>query len=137
MPRNQNIVTVIKRIITGTPAATRTAVASSVPAGMTRYVTYIAMQRNSASNNEGTRLWLCSGAAAGAQSTTALASVTQKLTLEIASAVFLPKTLKTPMKIDTENPLFTIAASKFLNVCKSGLAIASNPCTLFVQYYDQ
>lgn len=137
MPRNVNIQTVQKRIITGAGAATRTAIASSVPAGMTRYVTYLRLQRNSASNNEGSRIWLCSGAAAGAQSTTALASVAQKLTIELHSAVYQPKTKQIPAQIDTENPLFTIAASKFLNVFKSALAIGSEPATLFVQYYDQ
>jgi len=135
MARNYNIQTARKSLITGTMKASRTAVASSVATGMTRYVTFVRLEGNSANSKLGSRVYLASAAAT--VSTTALASAGLKMVLELNSAYAMPKAVQHPPRIDTENPLFTIAAGKYLIVAKSALQLGSNPCTLFVQYYDQ
>lgn len=138
--RNYNIQTVRKVLATGKMSATRTAIASTVPAGMKRYVTFVRLERNNASVNEGSRVFLISAAVKGGYgSSTAVidASGGLKMMLELMSSVAQPKQVQLPLRIDTENPLFSIAAGKYLTVAKSALAIASEPCTLFVQYYDQ
>ncbi len=135
--KNYNILTARKVLAAGGMAATRTAVASSVAAGMKRYVTFVRLERNAAANNVGSRVFLVSTAAAGTASTTALASAGNKMMIELMSSIAQPKEQQFPPKIDTENPLFSIAAGKFLSVAKSGLQLGSGAVTLTVQYYDQ
>lgn len=139
MPRNYNIKTVRKALPTGKMSAAVTAIGSSVAAGMTRYVTFVRVEGNSASNKLGSRVYFCSTTAAAVSQAknTSTASAVAKMIIELESAYAMPKAVQIPPKIDTENPLFTIAASKFLLVTKSGLQLGSNPCTVFVQYYDQ
>jgi len=135
--KNVNIQTVRRLIVTGEPAVARTCIASTVPTGMTRYVTAVRLETNSVDNRKGTRLYLVSTAAKGSASTTILASAGAKMVIEVMSSVYQLKHKMFPDRIDTENPLFSIAAGKYLSVHKSRLQCGSNPATLFVQYYDQ
>uniref|UniRef100_A0A6M3LWJ6 Uncharacterized protein n=1 Tax=viral metagenome TaxID=1070528 RepID=A0A6M3LWJ6_9ZZZZ len=135
--KNYNIQTVRKVIAAGTVAATRTAIAATVAAGMKRYVTFVRLESNGGATNLGSRVYLVSTTAAGSAVTTAAAQAGLKMMLDLMSNIAQPKVVQLPLRIDTENPLFSIAAGRNLSVMKSGLAMASNPCSLFVQYYDQ
>lgn len=136
MPKNYNIVT--KRVLRlkGTTGSA-VAIGSSVAAGMTRYVTFIRVDQSAGTKNEGSKIWLCSTAATATASSTALANTAMKMMLLIPSAVGARKNITLPDNPDPENPLFTIAASKFLTARASKLQLGSASCTLLVQYYDQ
>lgn len=113
------------------------AIGSSVAAGMTRYVTYIRINQSAGAGGLGSKIWFCSTAATATASSTALANTAMKLMVLIPSAVGASKTIEMPMVADPENPLFTIAASKFLTTRTSKLQLGSASCSIFVQYYDQ
>lgn len=135
--KNNNIQTVRKVLAAGGMAATRTAIGSSVATGMKRYVTFVRLEHNTAALNLGSRVFLVSAATIATVSSTGAASAGMKMMIELMSSVSQPKVQQLPPKIDTENPLFSIAAGKYLVAAKSGLTIASGACTLMVQYYDQ
>ncbi len=134
MPKNYNI---ISKTITTNPANIAVAVGSSVAAGMTRYVTFIKVSQSTLSPNLGSKMWFCSSTAVLSASTTALANTRMKLMVLLPSAIGAKKDALIPVSPDQENPLFTIAASKFLTVRGSNAAAMSQPCSVFVQYYDQ
>lgn len=135
MPKNYNIVTKTVRAKGTTGSAV--VIGSSVAANMTRYVTYIRVNQAAAAGNKGSKLWFCSTAASSTASTTAAANTAMKLMVLIPSAVGIDKVVELPAAPDTENPLFTIAASKWLSVRSSKLQLGSASCSIFVQYYDQ
>ena len=114
-------------------------IGSSVAAGMKRYVTFISVRQNGTANGKGSKIWFCSAATSQGASTTALASTTKKFTVRLVSAAGShPKQFKYPNSgPDPENPLFSIAASKFLVARTSKAQAGSASCTIFVQYYDQ
>ncbi len=138
--KNYNIVsknTVLAKGATGSSVA----IGSSVAAGLTRYVTYIRLQTNGSGKGLGSKVWFCSATAAASASSTALANTRAKLITYINSAYAGAnpslKVMEVPDKPDTENPLFTIAASKFLIVRQSKLQLGSASVSIFTQYYDQ
>lgn len=133
--KNYNVVTKTVRAKGTTGSAV--AIGSSVAAGKTRYVTYIRINQSAGTKNVGSKIWFCSTAASSTASTTAAANTAMKLMVLIPSAVGAVKNLEIPSKPDTENPLFTIAASKWLSVRTSKLQLGSASCSIFVQYYDQ
>jgi len=133
--KNYNIIT--KTVRAKGTTGSGVAVGSSVAAGMTRYVTYIRVNQNTGTKNIGSKIWFCSTAATATASATTLASSAAKLVVLIPSAVGANKFVELPKYPDTENPLFTIAASKFLTVRNSKLQLGSATCAIFVQYYDQ
>lgn len=133
--KNYNIVTVAKTMTKGT----RAVIGSSVAAGMKRYVTFVRVEKGGTNQKgAGAKLLLCSGAASNTASTLALASTNQKMQVVLTSAVTADAAEEQhPMKIDTENPLFSIAASKWFTAFCASANTFSSPVNLLVQYYDQ
>jgi len=117
--KNYNIVT--KTVRAKGTTGSGVAIGSSVAAGLNRYVTYIRINQSAGGGGLGFKLWFCSTAATATASSTALANTAMKLMVLIPSAVGASKTVEMPERPDTENPLFTIAASKFLTVRSSKL----------------
>lgn len=134
MPKNYNIVTKVVNPKNTTSSAV--VVGSSVAANMTRYVTFIAISPRVGHANKGRRIYFCSTAASSTASTPTAASAAAKWKYVQASASAEPN-FHMPRKIDTEKPLFTIAASKWLTVMQSSAQAGSGACSVFVQYYDQ
>lgn len=132
MPKNYNIQTRSVNVTVGSVVA----VGSSVAAGMTRYVTFIAISPRVAHQSKGRRIYFCSTAASNTATTATLASAAAKWKYVQASASTEPN-FHMPRKIDTEKPLFTIAASKFLTVHQASAQAGSGAASVFVQYYDQ
>ncbi len=139
MPKNQNIVTKVVNPSNTTGAAV--AVGSSVAAGMTRYVTFVHVSPRTSGISSGALVFLCSTAAAATASTLPLASAAQKMRIMVASHAgrqLEKDNISIPAKINTENPLFSVAAGKFLTVFQASAGTFSNkPVSVFVQYYDQ
>lgn len=133
--KNYNIIT--KTVRAKGSSGSAVAIGSSVAAGMKRYVTFIRINQAAGTKNVGSKLWFCSTAASSTASTTAAANSAMKLMVLIPSAVGANKVVQIPDKPDTENPLFTIAASRWLSVRSSKLQLGSASCSIFVQYYDQ
>lgn len=135
--KNYNIVT--KTVRTKGTTGSAVAIGSSVAAGMKRYVTYIRINQRAGGKGLGSKIWFCSTAATATASSTALANTAMKLMVLINSAVNagVNKVVEMPDRPDPENPLFTIAASKFFTVRSSKLQLGSASCAIFVQYYDQ
>jgi hypothetical protein len=134
--KNNNLVTVTKRIF-ASAAQINVAIGTIVPAGMTRYVTYIRANQGSSARNIGSKVYLCSVTALTDASSTAACLARLKMTVQIPSTIGAAKFVEIPNRPDSENPLFTIAASKYLTARMSRLQLGSASCTLFVQYYDQ
>ena len=138
MAKNNNLITVVKQLPTGGKA---TAIGSSVAAGLTRYVTFVRAARDVLAVNTavGSKLYLCEALsnAKTSYSTPTLASALQKMVVVIPSAPTADKDFQSTPKIDTENPLFSIAESKFMTTLLVSDAGLSGAVNLFVQYYDQ
>jgi hypothetical protein len=134
MPKNYNIIT--KTVNPKNTTGSAVVVGSSVAAGMTRYVTFIAVSPRTGATGKGRRLYLCSTAASSTASTDTLASAAAKMKYVQCSAS-AESNVHIPSKINTEAPLFTIAASKWLTVHQSSAQAGSGACSVFVQYYDQ
>ena len=140
MPKNQNIVTKVINPNAAAYTGAAVAVGSSVAAGMIRYVTFIAISPRSGVAGAGRRIFFCSTTSAAYASTETKASSSAKWRYVQASASFgvAEPNNCVPNEIDTEKPLFTIAASKFLTVRQgSTVALGREPASVFVQYYDQ
>jgi len=113
-------------------------IGSTVAAGMSRYVTFISVRQNSLARGLGSKIWFASVATSQGASTTTLASAAKKFTVRLVSAFGADKNYMYPRSgPDTENPLFSVAASKFLVARTSKTQAGSASCTVFVQYYDQ
>ncbi len=138
MPKNQNIQTVCKNIST---AGSHIAIGSSVAATMTRYVTMVKVSQTTNGASKGSRVLFCESTSSASASTVTRASALQKLNVGIVSAsatkTMPSKTVTLPEQPNTDNPLFTIAASKFLTAFLATAAGQSNLVNVFVQYYDQ
>jgi len=136
MAKNYNIQTECRQLAQN--ASDNIDIGSQVPAGMTRYVTFIDVTPMDTTCDEGSKVFICSAASAGNATTDALASVAQKMVIQIASAsagnqeVMLP-----PAGPDTEHPLFTVASAGYLQAHLACAATMSASVTLFVQYYDE
>ena len=138
MAKNHNIQTMVKELPDGGMA---TAIGSSVPANMTRYVTFVRMERNVPAINTavGSKLYLCEALSnvKTSYSTPTLASALQKSVIIIPSAITANKDYQSTPKIDTENPLFSIASSKFMTALLVSDAGYSGAVNLFMQYYEE
>ena len=135
MPKNYNIQTRV--IATGsTIASSAVAVGSSVAAGKTRYVTFIAITPRVGATGKGRKIYFCSTTTAIHASTPTKASAAAKLKYVQVSAS-AESNAHFPSEINTENPLFTIAASNFLTVFQVSAQAGSGAANVFVQYYDQ
>jgi len=138
MAKNYNILTWSKRFDAAAAASSVQTIGSVVPAGMTRYVTFIRVNPLEPTNNMGSRLFLCSGATANIASTPALASAAQKMVIRIASAATVgDKNVSIPASPDTEHPLFTVASGSYLRAHLPSTLLMSSSVQLFVQYYDE
>ena len=144
--KNYNVVTKCLRPKTTTGSAL--VCGSSVAAGKTRYVTFVHLSRVEGSTVKGAKVYICSTAASSTASTDTLASAAAKMTLILASAVTKcgstvtvtggPGNLSVPERINTERPLFTVAASKWLTIREASTAAKGNAeVAVFMQYYDQ
>jgi len=138
MAKNNNLITVVKQLPKGGQA---TAIASVVPAGMTRYVTFVRAARDGiiSSATAGSKIYLCEALsnAKTSYSTPTLASALQKMVIIIPSAISADKDWQSSPKIDTENPLFSIAESKFMTTLLVSDGGMSGSANLLVQYYDE
>lgn len=137
MPKNYNILTVGKQIAT---KSSHVVIGSSVAAGKTRYVTFVRVAQVTNGAAKGSRVVFCSAAASNSASNITAASTIQKLSIGIPSTVashMYQKSVNVPSQPDTENPLFTVAASKWLTATLGSAAGTSATCVVFVQYYDQ
>lgn len=135
--KNYNIQTVAKQFTT---KGSQIRIGSSVAAGLTRYVTMVNVTQVTGTAAKGSRVIFCSATASNPASTLALASAAQKLCIGIGSNAgshVANKSVSVPSQPDTENPLFTVAASKFLSAKLGSAAGTSATCVVFVQYYDQ
>jgi hypothetical protein len=134
--KNFNIITKVISPSLGSAIA----VGSSVAAGMTRYVTFIAISPRVGNVGKGRLIYFCSTPAAATASTATLASAAAKMKYVQASGIVsaaVEPNAHFPKVINTENPLFTVAASKFLTVHQVSAQAGSGACSVFVQYYDQ
>jgi len=138
MAKNHNIETVVRELPDG---AKCTAIGGAVPTNMTRYITFVRADRNASAINTavGSKLYLCE-ALSGTKtsySTPTLASALQKSVVMIPSGVTANKDYQSSPKIDTENPLFSIAESKYLTTLLVSEANMSGAVNMFVEYYDE
>lgn len=133
--KNSDIKTVAKTMTKGT----RAVIASSVAAGMKRYVTFVRAEKAGTNQKgQGVKLILASGALSNTASTLTLASAVQKLQVVLTSAPTADASeAQIPIRPDTENPLFSVAASKWLTLFCASVATFSSPVNVLVQYYDQ
>ena len=134
MPKNNNIVTKSKDL---RGVSSHVAIGSSVAAGLTRYVTFLRVEQDVTLMNEGSKVYFCSTAASNTAANTATASTAQKMVVVLQSALQAQKEYQSGIKIDAENPLFTIAESKFFSAYLCSVAGQSAPVNIFAQYYDQ
>jgi hypothetical protein len=133
--KNYNTVTKCLRPVNTTGAAI--AAGSSVAAGQTRYVTFVHLSRVQGATGIGAKVYLCSTSTAAKASTDTLASAAAKMVLILGSAS-APGNMSIPDRINTKNPLFTIAASRFLTVREASTVGKGNAqVAVFIQYYDQ
>lgn len=132
--KNYNIIS--KRVVPKNTTGSAVVIGSSVAAGKTRYVTFIAISPNVGASGKGRKIYFCSTTTSSVASTATLASANAKLKYVQASASAEPN-VHFPASPDTENPLFTIAASKWLSVSQVSAQAGSGACSVFVQYYDQ
>lgn len=137
MPKNYNLQTACKQIAT---KSSHVVLGSSVAAGKTRYVTMVRVAQVTNGAAKGSRVIFCSAAASNSASNITAASTIQKLCVGIPSCVasnVSKKSITIPSQPDSENPLFTVAASKWLTATLGSAAGTSATCVVFVQYYEQ
>uniref|UniRef100_A0A6M3JUX1 Uncharacterized protein n=1 Tax=viral metagenome TaxID=1070528 RepID=A0A6M3JUX1_9ZZZZ len=134
--KNYDIKTVSKTMTKGTRAVIGSA---AVAAGMKRYVTFVRVEKAATNQKgQGAKVFFASGALSNTASTLTLASAAQKLQIVLTSAITADASeAQIPNMIDTQNPLFTIAASKWLTLFCASVATFSSPANVLVQYYDQ
>ena len=142
--KNYNVVTKQAKL-QSVAGSNVTAIGAVVPTGMKRYVTFIHVSRVQGATNIGSKVYIAS--AAGATLSLASASASAKMIVILASAVYKastntgaggPGNFSIPGRINTDKPLFSVAAGKYLLARQASTAALGNAETsLFVQYYDQ
>ncbi len=135
--KNFNIQTVSKQIAT---KSSHVCIGSSVAVGMTRYVTMVRVAQVTNGAAKGSRVIFCSAAASNTATNITVASTIAKLSIGIPSCVashVAKKSIQIPLQPNTANPLFTVAASKWLTATLGSAAGTSATCIVFAQYYDQ
>jgi hypothetical protein len=139
MSKNYNIQTVSGHLggVGVGGAGNNLAIGPVVPAGMTRYVTFLKVTPMNPHNVEGALVQFCSGTVAEAFSD-AEASGAEKMAIRIASTSTLSnKEVVVPSSPDTEHPLFTVASAAYLRAHLASLATMSSSVAIFVQYFDE
>jgi len=126
----------------GAAASDTQTIGAVVPAGMTRYVTYLRVSPLEPRGMAGSKLYLCSGTVAEAESD-AEATAAQKMVIRIASvdtATATPsnnREVVAPPAPNTEHPLFTVAAGAYLRAHLASTASMSSSVQLFTQYFEE
>ena len=137
MAKNYNLQTFSRHFDAAAAASHIQTVGTAVPAGMTRYVTFLRVNPLDLSNDLGSKVFFCSGAVSGPVTLTA-ASGAQKMTVHIASASTVGnKDVMVPESPSTEHPLFTIASAAYMTVYLASAALLSGSVQVFVQYFEE
>jgi len=144
MAKNYNIQTDSEKIggVAAAGAGNNAAIGAVVPAGMTRYVTYLRVTPLEPRGMAGSKVYFCSGTVAEGFSD-AEATTAQKLVVRIASvdtATATPsnnREVVAPPAPNTEHPLFTVASEKYLRAHLATAASMSSSVQVFVQYFDE
>lgn len=135
--KNYNIITVSKRLA---GKSSHVVFGSSVAAGMKRYVTMVRVANDQSTAGKSAKVVFTSTAASNTANSTGAASTAMKMRVTIQSALatspMAKKVVQVPEQPDTENPLFSIAASKWFGAYLGSVAGASSPVNIFAQYYD-
>lgn len=131
--RNRELQTVSK--VVSSDASTIT-IGGQVPAGMTRWVTFIALDAYLAANTEALRMYFASTGAAPTK-TSMIATGNRKYLFDLRASKLLNVTpdgvpFMVPRQPNVDKPLFSIGGESYLGVYAS--SITSN---LFVQFYDE
>lgn len=138
MARNHNIQTVSEHQTPENITSQTITIGAIVPAGMTRYVTFIRLTPLTAANNKGSKVYFCSGTV-GIATSVASASASKKMVVCVASELSPgAKEVMIPQGgPDTEHPLFTIASGAYLRSHHASAQAMSGSVIVFVQYYDE
>ena len=137
MPKNHNVVQTCTYI---SGLCSHAIFGSSLATCLTSYVTFVKVEQELPDTDAARHVIDLSTAASDTASSTGAASTAQKLRVVIPSANtthLAVKTKQIPNMPDSENPLFTIAESKFFSAYLASVAGASSPVHVFAQYYDQ
>lgn len=132
--RNMELKTVSKVLTSDASALT---IGGQVPSGMTRWVTFLAVDNMLKTNTETTRLYLISAAVSNPTEASFVATGNRKMLINIRASKVLDITpdgvpLQIPRQPDTDKPLFSISSGKWL-----GAYCSTTSGNLFVQYYDE
>lgn len=133
MSKNYDIKTVSKYL--GAKSA-HIVIGDIVPSGMTRYVTFMQVASVKSGGSQGSKAFICSTPATDTASSTGAASTAQKMVIAMGSAT-AAGAVQIPATPDTEHPLFTIAAGKYLTAYLCSVAGHSSPVQMFTQYFDE
>lgn len=120
-----------KNVVIGTQAGTASFGMGVVPAGKTRFITYVKAANINHGVGPTNTLYLASNTA-DSITTIATATANKKLTIPFDAGVPDNSRQVPDGGPDTTNPLFTIAASHYLIGCAS-----RKPIDVFVQYYEE
>lgn len=135
--RNTELKTVSKVL---TSSASAINIGGQVPAGMKRWVTFLAADALLATGAESVRVYIASVGVSNPTAASLIATSNRKMVIDIrASGPAGAQQLcangppfQLPARPDTNAPLFSIAASKWL-----GAFATRTTGNLFVQYYDE
>lgn len=142
MPKNLDLITKTVYLSAAAHASQFKPIGTAVAAGMKRFVTFVRVSQRKATGvvSGGSKVYFVSTTGSAVASQTGLASAGAKLQIWIHSAAasqIVSKHIQVPEIPDTKNPLFSIAAGKWLTTYLGGLATQSSPVQVFVQYYDE
>jgi hypothetical protein len=120
-----------KNVVIGTQAGTVSFGIGQVPAGKTRFITYVKATNINHGVGPTNTLYMAENAA---DSITGIATATasKKLTIPFNADLSENERQVPNGGPDTDRPLFTVAASHYLIGCTS-----RKPIDVFVQYYDE
>ena len=109
-------------------------IGGQVPAGMTRWVTFLSME-NAAVSASSFALYVASVPTANPTVASITATTNRKLLVSVRASL-LSSTFKNPVQIplkpNIDTPLFSIGAEKFCGVSATGAT-----ANLYAQYYDE
>jgi len=138
MAKNYNIQTRSFHMDEAAIASHTVTIGAIVPAGMTRYVTFLRLNPLAPTNAGSSKVYLCSGDAT-VGSTAAEACAAQKIVIETASVVSArsKNVMMPPGGPDTEHPLFTVASGAYLRAHLATAGTGTASVQLFVQFFDE